>query len=194
MRLRSVCPPSPYAFGPVGGGDDFTLARWNCSSIFSSLLAAISMIAQPQTPGRSSIALDRTKVRLQSRAYTRPASMHASYRVLKLAEVVMATALNIPPEIPIRCVSGLPSPGLSNSGSRFAVLWAVSKRAESESESEPGRTRTSTAAPLSQCREACRGPSRFGHPNDDISGRALGSWNKFRSSPARSGPYLSPRP
>lgn len=64
--------------------------------------------------------------------------MHASYRVAKLVELAMATALNIPAEMPIRCVSRLPSPGLSNRGSWFAVLCAVSKGAESEQSQSQG--------------------------------------------------------
>lgn len=105
---------------------------WNCSSIFSSSSAVIPTTAPPQTPGRSSMALDRTMVRLHSRAYTRPASREASYRVSKLEEIGTATAFQRPPEMPTRCDSGMPSsPGFSNSGSRFAVLEAVSKRAQS---------------------------------------------------------------
>lgn len=165
------------------------MSCWKRSSIFSSSSAATSTTTQPQIPGRSSMALDRTKVRLQSRAYTRPASRQASYRVPKLAEVGTATAFHRPPEMPIRCDSGVPSPGLSSSGSRFAVLRAVSKRVESGS----GGKRTPTAAPLSRRREAGHAPCRPGRSNGDISERALGNWNKPQNCPARSGPCLSPR-
>ena len=170
-------------------GEGITMVCWNCSSIFSSSSAAMPTTAAPQTPGRSSIALDRTMVRLQIRAYTRPASMQASYRALKLVEIGTATAFQRPPEMPTRCDSGLLSPGLSNSGSRFAVLRVVSKCVWS------GRRRkhTPTSKTLSRHRAAWRGPCQLHRMNGDISGRALGSWNKPRSSPARSGPCLSPR-
>lgn len=180
---------------------------WNCSKILSSSSAAMPTTAQPQTPGRSSMALERTKVRLQSRAYTRPASMQASYRVVKLAEVGTATAFHNPPEMPIRCVceSELPSPGLSNSGSRLAVLHAQVVMLAREQSQSPGQgqsvsgrkyERTLTAAPPLRRREGWRGPCRPGRLNGDISGRALGSRNKprFRSSPARNGPWFSPHP
>lgn len=172
-----------------------TIACWNCSSILSSSSAGTPTTAQPHIPGASSMALDRTSVRLQSRAYTRPASIQVSYRVLKLAEVGTETAFHRPPDIPIRCVSGLPSPGLSSSGSRFAVLQNVSHEENSMSLKSGSRWKhTLTAVPLSRHRVAWRGPCRPRHPSGDIFERALGSWNKLQSCPSKTGPSLSPRP
>lgn len=172
-----------------------TMACWNCSSIFSSSSAGTPTTAQPHIPGASSIALDRTSVRLQSRAYTRPASIQVSYSVLKFAEVGTETAFHRPPEMPIRCVSGLPSPGLSNSGSRFAVLHNVSngmiKHGSLKSGSGSGRSRIRTLAeaPLSRHRAALRGPCRPRRPNGDIFGRVLESWNKLQSFPSKIDPF-----
>jgi len=133
-RILSIVPELAYARNTTPwGGILLTMACWNCSSIFSSSSAAIPKTAQPQTPGRSSLALDRAKRRLQSRTHTRPASMEESYRVLKFVEIGTATAFHRPPEMPTRCVSGLPSsPGWNNSGSRFAVLQFGTVRSASE--------------------------------------------------------------
>ena len=109
------------------------MACWNCSSIFSSSSVAIPKTAQPQTPGRSSLALDRAKMMLQSRAHTRPALMEESYRVLKFVEIGTATAFHSPAEMPTRCVSGLPSSsGWSNNGSRSTALQFGTVRSASE--------------------------------------------------------------
>ncbi|KAI4155819.1 MAG: hypothetical protein LQ340_000726 [Diploschistes diacapsis] len=94
--------------------------------------------AQPQTPGRSSLALDRAKMRLQNRTNTRPASMEESYRVLKFVEIGTATAFHRPPEMPTKCVSGLPSsPRWSTCGSWFAVLqFGTVRSASKQSQSQ----------------------------------------------------------
>lgn len=160
------------------------MACWNRCNIISSSSASTSTTTQPQTPGRSSIALDRTNVRRQSRAYTRPASRQVSYSVEKLVEVGMATAFHRPPEIPIKCVSSVPSPGLSNSGSRCAALRTVSKQCQVML----SRELTPAGAPLSPCREARRAPCQPGRPNGDISEQVLGSWNKLQRSPSESFP------
>lgn len=123
-RILSIDPELAYARNTaLWGGILLTFAFWNCSSIFSSSSAAIPKTAQPQAPGRSSLALDCANMRPQSRTHTRLVSMEKLYKVLKFVEIGTATAFHRPPEIPTRCVSGLPSsPGWSNSGSRFAVL------------------------------------------------------------------------